>query len=130
MILLDTHALIWALREPKKLSALARQTIDQATAHTVSAASLFEISLKARLGKWPAVEDLLAIDLANWLRSNDIEVIPADGSIMQRAGSFDWHHRDPFDRLIVATALQFSMVAVSKDTTLDTLGDAMLRRVW
>lgn len=130
MILLDTHALIWALREPTKLSAYARQTINQATAHAVSAASIFEISLKGRLGKWPAVEDLLTIDLTDQLTSFDIEVVPANGQIMQRAGAFDWHHRDPFDRLIVASALQLHAPVISKDETLDTLGDPDWRRVW
>jgi PIN domain nuclease of toxin-antitoxin system len=49
---------------------------------------------------------------------------------MQRAGSFDWSHRDPFDRIIVATALQRNLTVVSKDETLDSIAVPEWRRVW
>ena len=50
--------------------------------------------------------------------------------IMQRAGSFDWTHRDPFDRIIVATALLRDLDVVSKDETLDSNGSPGWRRIW
>ena len=49
---------------------------------------------------------------------------------MQRAGSFEWAHRDPFDRVIVATALTRGLSVISKDATLDSNGSSEWKRVW
>ena len=73
---------------------------------------------------------LLAFDLDARLRADGFELVPASGAIMQRAGSFDWTHRDPFDRIIVATALSRGLAVVSKDQTLDSNGASGWRRVW
>ncbi len=130
MILLDTHTLIWAMSAPEELSDAARRALTDAPARCVSAASLYEISYKARIGKWPEVAGLLRVDLDAWLRSDGFDVVPASGAIMHRAGGLDWPHRDPFDRIIVATALQHSMSVVSKDRTLDTITEPDWRRIW
>ena len=61
------------------------------------------------LGKWPEVEGLLSLDLDAQLQSDGFDIIPASGAIMERAGRFDWTHRDPFDRIIVATAFDRAM---------------------
>lgn len=97
---------------------------------SISAASTYEISLKGSRGKWAAVEPLLAYDIEERLAVDGIEVIPVSGKIMQRAGWFDWPHRDPFDRIIVATALEREIAVVSKDKTLDTCGFSAFKRVW
>ena len=96
----------------------------------MSAASLYEIALKGSLGKWPEVSDLVALDLDKKLREDGFEVLPASGSIMHYAGGMDWDHRDPFDRIIVATALEHELALVSKDKALDTFGDEGLKRIW
>jgi PIN domain nuclease of toxin-antitoxin system len=129
-MLLDTHTLIWAMSAPGELSDTARRALAGAPARCISAASLYEITYKARIGKWPEVEHLLAYDLDARLRADGFEVIAASGAILQRAGGFDWPHRDPFDRIIVATALQREMAVVSKDRTLDTLDAPGWRRIW
>jgi PIN domain nuclease of toxin-antitoxin system len=129
-MLLDTHTLVWAMSAPAELSQAARQALETATERCVSAASLYEIAWKARIGKWPEVSPLLAFDLDARLRADGFELVPASGAIMQRAGSFDWMHRDPFDRIIVATALARGLAVVSKDQTLDTNGVPGWRRVW
>ena len=95
-----------------------------------SAASLYEIAYKAMLGRWPEVEGLLCVDLDARLRSDGLEVIPASGAIMERAGRLDWAHRDPFDRIIVATALDRALPVVSKDGTLEEAPGGRLQRVW
>ena len=56
-------------------------------------------------------------------------MIPASGPITERAGGLDWGHRDPFDRIIVATALERALPVVS-DGTLDEVPGGELRRVW
>ncbi|CAN5661830.1 hypothetical protein BH23PSE1_BH23PSE1_05760 [soil metagenome] len=96
----------------------------------MSAASLYEITYKARIGRWPELSPLLAFDLDARLRSDGIELVPASGAIMQRDGSFDWPHRDPFDQIIVATALARGLAVISKDATLDSNGAPDWRRVW
>jgi PIN domain nuclease of toxin-antitoxin system len=130
LILLDTHALVWAMAAPAELSATARRALETSAERCVSAASLYEITYKAAIGKWPEVAPLLSIDLDARLRADGFDLIPASGAIMQRAGSFDWPHRDPFDRIIVATALTRGLAVVSKDDTLDTNGAPGWARIW
>ena len=129
-MLLDTHVLVWAMLAPKLLSGPAWDALSDATERCVSAASLYEITYKATLGKWPEVEGLLSVNLDARLRSDGFEVIPVSGAIMERAGRFDWAHRDPFDRIIVATALERALPVVSKDDTLDGVPGGGPRRVW
>src|SRR4029079_13660752 len=104
--------------------------LETAGERCVSAASLYEITCKASIRKWPEVAPLLAIDLDASLREHGFDVVAASGAIIQRAGSLDWSHRDPFDRIIVATALIRGFPVVSQDVTLDTLGAAGWSRVW
>ena len=66
--------------------------------------------------------DLLAIGLDERLRADGFEVVAASGAIMQCAGSLDWPHRDPFDRINVATTMSRDLAVVSKDRSLDTIG--------
>lgn len=115
---------------PGLLSGTARAALEAATERCVSAASLYEITLKASLGKWPEVMPLLTLDLDARLRSDGLEVVSASGAIMQRAGRFDWAHRDPFDRIILATAIERRLAIVSKDATLDTAPGAVVSRIW
>ena len=128
-MLLDTHVLVWAMLAPDLLSARAREALAGSTERVVSAASLYEITSKARLGKWPEVVGLLRIDLDARLRADGFEVAAATGAIMERAGRLDWEHRDPFDRLIVTTAQERRMVLVSKDAMLDAAPGGV-ERVW
>ena len=95
----------------------------------MSAASLHEITCKVMLGKWPEVEGLPCMDLDVRPRSGGFDVIPASGVIVERAGRFAWAHRDPFDRIIVATALERALPVVSKDGMLDDAPSAELHRV-
>jgi PIN domain nuclease of toxin-antitoxin system len=129
-MLLDTHTLVWAMRAAGELSPAARRALETSTERCVSAASLYEITYKAGTGKWPEVAPLLGVDLDARLRADGFEVMPASGAIMQRAGAFDWAHRDPFDRIIVATALVHDLAVVSKDETLDGNGASEWRRIW
>ena len=128
-MLLDTHVLVWAMLSPAHLSPRARDALTRSTERVVSAASLYEIAYKARIGKWPEVAGLLRIDLDTRLRADGFEVAAATGAIMERAGRLDWSHRDPFDRLIVATAQQRRLALVSKDETLDGAPNGV-ERVW
>lgn len=112
------------------LSPDAWHAVDATPQRCVSAASLYELIYKARIGKWPEVQPLLGVDLARRLQREGFEVVPASGPVMQRAAALDWSHRDPFDRIIVATALDYRLPVVSKDATLDSNGQPDWRRIW
>lgn len=129
-MLLDTHAFIWSLLDSKSLSVPARNALSGAASRWISAASIYEMVYKARQGKWPEVEELAALDLDPLLATAGFDVLPATGAVMQRAAALDWAHRDPFDRIIVATALSRGLTVVSKDEALDGNGAAGWERIW
>lgn len=130
MILLDTHVAVWALLQPSLLSSRATTALREATGWAMSAASLYEIRYKVLLGKWPEIADIGTEDLGPKFRDQGFDLIAADAQIMDMAGGFDWTHRDPFDRLIVATAICRSLPLLSKDRTLDTLPTPPFTRLW
>ena len=125
--LLDTHSWAWSLDAVERLTRDAAQAIDQASVVSVSVVSVFEIAQKVRLGKWPEMESRLPglIGASDWQFAKLCSVTP---EIAHLAGTMAWPHRDPFDRLIAATALVHGWVLVSADTAFDTL--IGLRRVW
>lgn len=130
MILLDTHALVWALMAPELLSVAARDAIERAPLLGVSSASVYEIRYKHALGKWSEVAPICGDGLDSRLGEVDVEVVPADGAIMDLAGGMDWAHRDPFDRVIVATCAIRKLSLVSKDETLSAAPTGSLTRIW
>lgn len=117
-LLLDTHALLWWLVEPDRLSAIARATIaDPTTRVVVSAASGWEIATKVRPGKMPAAVELLS-DLPEVLASQGFELLPIQLQHGLRAGSYPMADRDPFDRLLAAQAELANLTLVSMDPVL------------
>lgn len=124
-ILLDTHAWAWTLAGDPRLSADARNRLEDAGVVMVSAISFFEIAQKVRLGKWPEMEPFVD-RLPDLLAEQDGVVAPLDGAICVRAGGMPWAHRDPFDRLIAATALRLDVALVSADDVFD----GIVARVW
>jgi PIN domain nuclease of toxin-antitoxin system len=130
VILLDTHALVWALMQPELLSISAREAIERATTWGVSSASLYEIRYKHALGKWPEVGAICSEGLDRRLSDVGVEIAPADGAVMHLAGGMDWAHRDPFDRIIVATCIVRKLPLVSRDETLSAAPAGPFARIW
>lgn len=127
-LLLDTHAYVWAITDPDQLSAAARSAIaDPANQLLVSAASLWEMAIKHRSGKWPEAEILLAQHegLAARLGADDLLIDPVAAI---RAGSLQWDHADPFDRMLAAQSLLTQATLVTCDPAFITLGG--LRTLW
>ena len=119
-LLLDTHALLWWLVEPEKLSTLAQTAINNPTASIfVSAASGWEIATKGRLGKLPGVEQLLQ-DLPSLLQQQGFEPLAVQLHHGVHAGGYRQAHRDPFDRLLAAQAELEGLQLVSVDPALAT----------
>jgi PIN domain nuclease of toxin-antitoxin system len=117
-VLLDTHLLLWALSAPARLPAPARRLIQDADVY-VSAASIWEISIKAALGKLRAdpSEVLAALEPAGFLS------LPIVGEHAARVASLPPVHRDPFDRLLIAQALVEPMRLISTDAALQGYGE-------
>ncbi|MEW6687704.1 MAG: type II toxin-antitoxin system VapC family toxin [Pseudomonadota bacterium] len=122
-LLLDTHSLLWYLTTPEKLPGAAHRAI-QAAENDVfaSLASAWEISIKVALGK-------LAFDaqsLAQALPAVGVEPLGISLEHAARIAQLPLHHRDPFDRMLVAQALCESMTLVSRDRTLARYGVKLL----
>jgi PIN domain nuclease of toxin-antitoxin system len=127
VILLDTHAIAWAMLEDAQLSAAARQAMLTADQSLVSPASLYEIAQKVRLGKWPALA-ARSEAMPDEILRNGFAFAPMTADICLLAGRADWPHRDPFDRLIAATALTLGVPLVTRDPVFAGLPG--LRCIW
>ena len=120
-LLLDTHVVLWALAEPDRLSETARITLaDPRVDLWVSAVSAFEIATKHRLGKLPGAERILA-ELNPLLTRLGAQQLPITMSHASIAGSLEWDHRDPFDRLLAAQAQLESLPLMTADVVFGQL---------
>lgn len=120
-LLIDTHLLLWALSAPRKLSTRARQLIEKSEVY-VSAASIWEISIKAALGKLAAKssEVLAGVEPAGF------SLLPITGDHAAQVADLPMLHRDPFDRLLVAQARAEPMRLLSNDEILRAYGDFVI----
>lgn len=112
MILLDTHALLWWLAGGESLGAEALDRISDPQARVlVSAVSVFEIQTKRRLGKFRAPDGLV-----DAVTAEGFDLLVLDGVQAELAGTLDWAHPDPFDRLLVAQSRLRGAPLVTADT--------------
>ncbi len=113
--LIDTQILVWALVSPEKLSLSVRRIL-QADAVYVSITSLLEIAIKQKTGKLPELP-VTTDDLVKQLKKDGFALLPVTVRHIAAYDLIPLHpdHRDPFDRLILATALAEQMPAISAD---------------
>jgi PIN domain nuclease of toxin-antitoxin system len=110
-ILLDTQILLWWLARDRRLDRAAMQTIGDPSNHVfVSAASIWEVSIKRHRGRLDAPDDF--VDYVDRERFQTLNVTARLG---WRAGALPPHHRDPFDRLLVAQALSENLTLMTSD---------------
>jgi PIN domain nuclease of toxin-antitoxin system len=126
-LLLDTHAWAWALIDPSMLSKAAHSAIKKAERVVISPVSIFEIAQKVRLDKWPQMADVVK-DLPDLITKAGGHQAPFTPEISLAAGLLDWPHRDPFDRILAATALHHGYRLLSIDAEFDRVKG--LTRVW
>jgi PIN domain nuclease of toxin-antitoxin system len=113
-LLLDTHALLWWLGGESLDPAASEAIAAPETLVVVSAASVWEAAIKARLGKLQVPESLASV-----VRSEGFEPLPITLAHAERAGGLPLHHRDPFDRMLVAQAQIEGLTIVTRDGTFD-----------
>lgn len=113
MYLLDTHAMLWYLRDSPELSASAHALIDNAEYVAVSIASFWEIAIKQCIGKMQFC--MTITELESLCLDRDIQVLPIQSVVLEQIKSLPKIHGDPFDRLIIAQAQIGKMTIITRD---------------
>jgi PIN domain nuclease of toxin-antitoxin system len=123
ILILDAHALVWWLRDDPDLDAAARASVaDPSNDVIVSAATIWELEIKRALGKFDGPDDLMAL-----LELEAFDCLPVLGDDAIQAARLPMHHRDPFDRMILAQALRLDAVVVSRDRAFEAYDVPVLR---
>ncbi len=126
-LLVDTHVLIWSATDPGRLGAEVRAALeDGGNEVRMSVVSAWEIAIKQSLGKLdlpsPAEQWLPEV-----LRRSGFEVADIGLAVALRVRGLPWHHRDPFDRLLVAHALEDGYTVVTHDDAFAPYAVALLK---
>lgn len=125
--LLDTHTFLWMTSEPERLGPNARERIEApGTRLLLSAASLWEMAIKASLEKLQ-LPTTVAQFVAEQAEATRIEFLDIRTEHAVRVESLEFHHRDPFDRLLIAQSVFEKIPLLSADRTLDAYP---IQRVW
>lgn len=126
-LLLDTHTLLWFALGDAQLSATARQLIeDSANTKFVSPASYWEIAIKISIGKY-VLHQQYETFFDRAIRQNGFLILPIEVRHTAALTNLPYHHRDPFDRLLVAQAMVEGLSLVSIDSVLDAYP---IQRLW
>ena len=117
-LLMDTHVFIWMSSDPDRLSPRVRSLLeDEANDVSVSIVSFWEMAIKIGLGKLELGTDWMR-RLQAFMRDNTISHLPIRPEHCTALVSLPFHHRDPFDRMLVAQSQSEKMSLVSRDTSL------------
>ena len=128
-ILIDTHYVLWTALNPSEMTPWAHRLLaDLKNEILVSSASIYEISLKVRLGKLPDAVEFEGDLLANIEEKLGFVLLPLDPQSMYRAARFEDKHADPFDRMIAAQAFQYDLPLLSVDPKMDAFGMRRVKR--
>lgn len=125
-LLLDTHVLLWALIEPTRLSSATRTVLEDPEHEVLfSAASIWEIAIKSALGRAdcqaPPAEILEAAQTSGFVE------LPIRSAAALKVAMLPHHHRDPFDRLLIAQAMTEPAVFYTSDQQLERYSELVVR---
>lgn len=127
-LLLDTHAILWMIADDPRLGASQRKILQEADELLWSVVSLWEIGIKLSLERrdfrlGPGWARLIPEELSR----NRIRQIPLQPAHCEEVSRLPWHHRDPFDRVLIAQARIEDCTLFSRDESID---DYDVRRIW
>jgi len=112
--LLDTHTFLWFINGDAQLSIKAKEAISDPDAiKYISIASFWEIAIKLNLGKLSL--DMSFVDLRQQVADNGFEILPITFAHTAELIPLELHHRDPFDRIIIAQSISERLILISKD---------------
>jgi PIN domain nuclease of toxin-antitoxin system len=125
--LVDTHAFLWAILSPEKLPDRARNTfLDREAELLISIATPWEMSIKAGIGRLQGEAAILP-HFESYLTTGGYQLVETSIQHAIQSGLLPLYHKDPFDRLLIAQALDLQVPIISADEVLDLYG---IRRVW
>lgn len=125
-LLLDTHTFLWFIDDNPKLSAAAKKLLESNVDLMISTASLWEIAIKVSIGKLTLTQPFHEF-IPDQLIRNSVKLLAISIAHLAVVSSLPFHHRDPFDRLMVAQAISEQLPIVSVDGRFDLYG---ANRLW
>ena len=128
-ILLDTHAWVWSRLNSPRLSSAARRAIEAAEEIIVSPVSLYEMTWKVRVGRWRELDGRLH-HFHEQIASDTVRLAAVTAEVALAAASLEWAHRDPFDRILAATADLHDATILTADRAFHAPGAPQVRVVW
>ncbi len=130
-LLIDTHVLLWFMAGNERLSSVARRQIESSNNEAfVSIASLWEIAIKVSLNKLTLTQPLDEL-FSQRLERDGFRILPIEPKDTFQVARLPFHHRDPFDRLLIAQAIVNRMPLLSGDSIFDAyLSDSDVHRIW
>ena len=124
MYLIDSHVLLWLLENSPKLSTTAKDIIQNQDL-AISIASLWEIEIKRSIGKLQV--PFIPTQLAKICTDRDIQIVPVTPAELDVLGNLPFIHRDPFDRIIISTALSKGYPLLTHDENIQKYN---LQTIW
>ncbi len=125
-LLLDTHTFLWFIDDSPQLSQKGKTLLEADNELLLSIASLWEIAIKLRLSKLTVAMPVEVL-MTQQLTQNDIALLPITVAPLMIVSTLPLHHRDPFDRLLIAQAMVEQMPIVSADPAFDAYP---VQRLW
>ena len=126
-LLLDTHTLLWILTDDKRLSKTARQLfLSENNDIYLSVASIWEMAIKVSIGRLNLSEPLQEFT-HNHVKGNDIKILAVEAEDTYPIETLPFHHKDPFDRLIIAQSMIRNYPILSADAEFDPYP---IKRIW
>lgn len=125
-LLLDTHTFLWFIADNPRLSAHARDLLESDADLLLNTASLREMAIKISVGKLALAQPFEPF-LTQQLADNDVEVLPITLPQLAALTTLPFHHRDPFDRLLIAQAVVEHVPIISADAAFDSYA---IQRFW
>jgi PIN domain nuclease of toxin-antitoxin system len=127
ILLLDTHTFLWFIAGSDRISAKARNLIENEENQSfVSMATVWEMAIKVSIGKLELGEPFKTF-IPNQLQMNGFRLLPIDFDHVASVASLEFHHRDPFDRLLAAQSINQQVPIVSADRIFDANN---VERLW